>query len=98
MRNIDLIQVKTFRIDRETVILGGDFHLLALNIKNWLISTVVSKFQFERAAAQCEPHDLMAQTNSEDGFLTKQSANVLNGVFKGFRIARTIRKKNTVRL
>src|ERR1700674_2764360 len=91
VRNIDVVQVETIRIDRKTVILRCNFHLLPLDVENRMVSAVMSEFQLERAAAQREPHDLMAQTNSENRFLTEQSADIFDGVIERLRIAGPIR-------
>src|ERR1051325_2487258 len=46
MRNRDIVQVQTFRIHCESVILCGDFDLLSFDIKNGMVSAMMSKLQF----------------------------------------------------
>ena len=60
VRNIYFIQVETFRIDSETVILRRDLDLLPLYVQYRMISTMVTEFQFESPAAERKTHDLMA--------------------------------------
>src|ERR1051326_4356757 len=45
MGDVHIVQIQTFRIDRETVILRRDLHLLALDIQYWMISAVMSELQ-----------------------------------------------------
>src|SRR5437879_1869442 len=82
VRNIYFIQVETFRIDSETVILRGDLHLLSLKIKDGMVSSVMPEFEFECSATEGQAHDLMPQTNSEDWLLAHQRTNVLDRVSK----------------
>ena len=58
--NLDFIGVETLRIDSETVILRRNFHLVALNVEDGMISAMMPEFQFERPPAEREPHNLVA--------------------------------------
>ena len=60
VRNIDVVQVETLRIHSETMILRRDFHLLARDVQDRVISAMMPELQLVRLAAQSEPHDLMA--------------------------------------
>ena len=70
--------------------------LLRSNIEHRLIAAVMTELQLEGLAAERESHDLMTEANAEDRFLTEQVPNIPDRVFDGFRIARPIRKKNSV--
>src|SRR6185436_18305510 len=87
VRNIDLVQVQTFRIDREAVILCGNLYLLALEIQHRMIAAVMAEFQLVRFAAESEAHDLMAKADSEDWFLSQQFTHISDRIIDGFRIA-----------
>src|SRR5437879_8503701 len=80
VNNLDFVGVETFRIDSETVILRRNFHLFALNVEDGMISAMMPEFQFERRPAECKPHNLVAQADSENGLLRKQSADILDRV------------------
>src|SRR6058998_2179363 len=95
--NVDFVHVQTFRINSETMILRRNFHLLAFDVQDGMISTMMPEFQFERPPAECEPHNLMAQTNSKHRLPTEQSADILNRVVERLGITRTVRKKNSIR-
>src|SRR5262245_37695634 len=91
MRDLDVVQIETFRVDREAVILRGDLHLFALDIKNRMITAVMSEFQLVGFAAQSQSENLMAQTNPEDRLLPQHVANALDRVLERLRVARPIR-------
>ena len=98
VRDVDIVEVETFRVDRETVILRRDLHLLSLDVEYGMISSVMPEFQLERPAAKREPHDLMAEADSKDRFLAEQRTNIPDSVFEWLGIAGTIREKHTVGL
>src|SRR5437867_5855802 len=81
--NVDLVHIQAFRIHSETMILRGNFHLLALDIQYWVIAAMMPELQFERPPAECESHNLMAEADSKNRFLTKKSADILDGVVEG---------------
>ena len=88
--NLDFIGVETLRIDSETVILRRNFHLVAVDVQHGMISAMMPESQYERPPAECEPHNLVAQADSENGLLSKQSADILDRVVERFRITGTI--------
>src|SRR2546425_10574114 len=98
VRDVDVVQVQAFRIDGETVILSRDLHLLPLHIKDGMVSAMMAEFQLECPAAKRQTHDLMSQANSEDWFLTKESTDIVDGIFERLRIAGTIGEKHAVGL
>src|SRR3989442_5741743 len=96
--NVDFVHVQTFRVDSETVILRGNFHLLALDVQDRMISTVMPEFEFECPPPERETHNLMAQANSKNRLFRNQSADVFDGIVEGLGIAGAIGEENPIRL
>src|SRR5207247_6142256 len=96
--NVDFVHVQTFRVDSESVILRGNFHLLALDVQDGMISTMMPEFQFECPPPERETHNLMAQANSKNRLFSNQSANVLDGIDEELGIAGAIGEKNPIGL
>ena len=88
--DVDLIEIQTFGIHSEPVVLSRDLNLIARHVQNGMIAAVVSEFQFVGPATQSDSENLVAQANSEYRLLPKQMPNILDGVFHGLRIAGTI--------
>src|SRR6266705_7205713 len=78
--NVDFVHVQTFRVDSETVILRGNFHLPALDVQDRMISAMMPKFQLERPSPEREIHNLMTQADSKNRLFSNQSADVFDGV------------------
>src|SRR5437667_10676912 len=78
--NVDFVHVQTLRVDSETVILRGNFHLLALDVQDRMISTVMPESEFECPPPEGETHNLMAQANSKNRLFRNQSADVFDGI------------------
>ena len=96
--NVDFVHVQTFRVDSETVILRGNFHLLALDVQDRMISTMMSEFQFECSPPEREAHNLMTQADTKNRLFSNQSADVFDGIIEGLGIAGAIGEKNPIRL
>src|SRR5438093_7707894 len=94
--NVDFVHVQTFRVDSETVILRGNFHLLALDVQDRMISTVMPEFEFECPPPERETHNLMAQANSKNRLFRNQSADVFDGIVEGLGIAGAIGEKSPI--
>src|SRR4029077_16654351 len=75
-----------------------DLHLLCQEIFHRMIRAVVSEFQFERADAKGQTAELMPEPYPENRDASEQLPNILNSIANRFGIARTIGKKNAVRL
>ena len=71
MRDLDLIEVQTFRIHSKTVILRRYFNLLSRNIENGMISAMVAEFQLECPAAKRQSKNLMTETNPKERFFSE---------------------------
>src|SRR5256885_12163870 len=63
-----------------------------------MIRPVMAKFQLVRFPAKRKPADLMSKANTKHRNAPKQLTNVLHGIVHWFRIARAVRKKNSVRV
>src|SRR5207247_8718915 len=85
--NVDFVHVQTFRVDSETVILRGNFHLLALDVQDRMISTMMSEFQFECSPPEREAHNLMTQADTKNRLFSNQSADVFDGIDYGSGLA-----------
>ena len=90
VRDVHIIQVQTLGIDGKTVILSGNLDLLALDIEDRMVSTVVPELQLVCAPAQREPENLMSQANSENRFLSQKLSDVPDRVVHSLRISGTI--------
>src|SRR5437867_10870277 len=64
--NVDLVHVKSFRVDSETVILRGNFHPLALDVQDRLIFSMMPEFQVERPLPERETHNLMNMADTKN--------------------------------
>src|SRR5262245_14307251 len=96
--NVDFVHIQTFRVDSETVILRGNFHLLALDVQDGMISTMMPEFQFERPPPERETHNLMTQTDTKNRLFSNQSPDVFDGIVEGLGIAGAIGEKNPIGL
>src|SRR5207247_6825467 len=84
--NVDFVHVQTFRVDSETVILRGNFHPLALDVQDRMISAMMPEFQFERPPPERETHNLMTQADTKNRLFSNQSADVFDGIIEGLGI------------
>ena len=85
-------------IDCEPVILRRDRHLTAAQIFYRLVGAVMPKFQFVSRSAECEPENLMAETNPENRLLAHQISRCLVRIRQSCGISRTVGKKNAIRI
>src|SRR5947208_16438255 len=85
-------------VDGEAVILRGDLHLSGGQIHHRLVSAVMAELELVGLPAQSEPHDLVAETNSEDRFLADEPLYVLLDIRNRIGIAGTIGEKDPVRI
>jgi hypothetical protein len=85
------------RVYGETVIVAGDLHRAALRYLHRLIAAAMAEFELVGLRPQRQPQNLMPQADAEDGFVSQQLGYRLNGVGNGRRIARPIRKEDTIR-
>ena len=96
VRDFDFARRQGIRVNAESVILRGDFHFFGEHIFHRMVRAVMTEFQFEGLAAECETAKLMPKANAEDGNTPDQTANVFDGVADRFGIAGAVREENTV--
>src|SRR5262245_1931275 len=87
VRDVNVVEIQTFRIYRKTVVLSGDLHLLPLKVQNWMIAAMMSEFQLVRTASQRKTENLVAKANPEHRFFAEEIPNILDRIFERFRIA-----------
>ncbi len=97
MRDFDIAGGQRFRIDAETMILGGDFHLIGKEVFHGMIGTVMTELQFKGFSAERDAAELMAETNAEDRDAAGKLSDAFLRVGNGLRIAGAIRKEHTIR-
>src|SRR6266487_3009305 len=83
-------------IDCEPVILRRDRHLTAAQIFYWLVGAVMPKFQFVSRSAECEPENLMAETNPEKHLIAHQISRRLVRFSQSGENSLKIVKKNAI--
>jgi len=98
VRDFHITRRQRIRVHAEAMILRRNLHFLGEQVFHRMIRAVVPEFQFERAAAKGQTAELMPQTNPENWDASEQLPNILNSIANRFGIARTIGKKNAVRL
>src|SRR3569623_2445678 len=87
------------RGDRESVILRRDQYLLAIQVLHRMIGDVMAEFHFHRLAARGQRHQLMAEANAEGRYTAlDQFARSGDGIIARFGIARSVGKKDSVRI
>src|SRR6185312_804606 len=85
------------RIDGETMILRGDFHLAGSAVQDGVIGAMMAEFQFEGLAAKSKPEKVMPQADAEYIRFANQFAQFGGLPFEDARIARPGRKKHAIR-
>ena len=63
-----------------------------------MVGAVMAEFQFKGLPSQSQSANLMPKANPENRDVPDHFANVFNGVPHGLRIARSVRKEDTVGL
>ena len=82
---------------RETMVLGGDEHLIGSDVAYRVVPASVTVRQFGRSATVSQPHELMPEADAEGGKAgTGELANRVERVADRCGIARTIGKKETI--
>src|SRR5262245_46549816 len=76
MRDFDLVGIETIGIDGKSMILSRNLHAVFLDVQHRMIPAVMAEFQLERPAAKRQPHDLMPETDAENGLLSEKTADV----------------------
>src|ERR1700724_1518979 len=98
MCQLDFTLSERIRIDGEVVVVRRDLDLPCLKLLYWVVSAVMSKLQFEGFSAESNPDKLMPQADAENRLPSHEPADRIHRVCTRLRIARTVRKKNSVRL
>ena len=89
---------KRIGVHGKTVILRGDFHLFGKEILYRVIRAMVAELQLKGFATESETAELMAETNPKDRHLPDKLFDIFDRIAKRFRITRTVREKDAVRL
>src|SRR4030081_1317821 len=63
-----------------------------------MIPAMVAEFQLEGLASERDAGQLMSKADSEDGLAAHETANIVDRVGAGLRIARAIRQEHSVGL
>ncbi len=96
--DVDVVEVERIGIDREAVIVRGDFHLVGELVEDRMIGAAVAEFQFVGLAAEGEAEDLVAEADAEDRRLADEVADVADLGFERLGIAGTVREEDAVGL
>jgi hypothetical protein len=86
----DFFSVQGIGIHTKPVILGSDHDPSGPKIFDGLIGSSMAEFQLEGPSSHGEPQELVAQTDSEDRFLTDEMTDCLDDVGNTLWIARTV--------
>ena len=86
-------------IDRETVVLRGNQHLLGIEVLHRMIRAVVAELHLQRLGAGCQRHDLVPQADAEGGDAAlDQFLGGGNRVIARLRVARSVGQEDAVRV
>ena len=77
VREFDFVLVQRVGVDREAVIVRGDFDVAGDLVEHRMIRAAVAELQLVGFAAQREAEDLMAQADAEDRLFADQLAHLL---------------------
>jgi len=97
VRDFDVARRERFRIDAETMILRGDFHLAGEQVFDRVIRAVMPEFQLECFAAEGEAAKLVPKADAEDWNASSKLSDIFDGVGDGFGVARAIGEKDASR-
>ena len=98
VRQLDFRLRQRIGIDGEVVVVGGDLDFAGIQLLDRMVAAVMPEFEFESFAAERDARQLMSETDAEDGLAAHEAADVIDRVRARFGIARTVRKKDAVRL
>ena len=90
LRDFDLIGIKRFGIDTESMVLGGNHYPTGLEVFDRLIGSPMTKFQFKCPSPKGQAQKLVAQTDAEDRFFAHQVTDRLNRIRHALWVARAI--------
>ena len=85
--DVDVVRVERIGIDREAVVVRGDFDALGELVHHGMVGAAVAELQLVGLAAQREAEDLMAEADAEDGRFADQAAHVVDLGVQRFGIA-----------
>src|SRR5258708_5179056 len=63
---VDVVCVERLGVDREAVVVRGDFDASGGLVEDGMVAAAMSEFQFEGLAAEGEAEDLLAQADAEN--------------------------------
>src|SRR5713226_4392783 len=96
VRNLDVAGRQRVRIDGKAVVLRRDFDPIGGQVLHRVVGAVMAELQLERAPAQSQPADLMAQADSEDRDPPQELADVRDGVGHRLRVTGPVREKHAI--
>ena len=85
-------------VDREAVVLRGDFDRARFEILHRLIRAAMAELELERLRAAGQAEQLVAQADAEDRLLAQQAADRADRVVERLRIAGAVREEHAVRV
>src|SRR4029077_10804944 len=80
------------------MVVSRDLDLSGLQMFDWMIPAMMSKFELVGLPTQRDSSQLMPQANSEDRLASHQPADGIDRVGTRFGVPRPIRQENAVRL
>ncbi len=83
---------------RKVMVLARNLHDSGAEVSNRMVRPVMTKRQLGDLASKGQRHQLMPQSDSENGNLPKQALDRVLGIFHMRRIAGTIGQKHPIRL
>src|SRR5437016_10527569 len=96
MRQRDFARRKRVRVHREAVILGGNFHLVALKVQHRVVAAVMPELELISLSSKRQADNLVAEANSEDGHTAGEFPHGLGRVIERLGISRSIGEKDAV--
>lgn len=87
---LDFTFIQALRINREAVIVRGDFDAARAHVSDRMIAAAMTEFQLEGCAAESVTENLMTETDAEDRRRAEQLSDFINNRRERRRIARPV--------
>ena len=88
--------VERIGIDREAVVVRGDFDALRQLVDDRMVGAAVAEFQFVGFAAEGEAENLVAEADAEDRRLADEAADVVDLGVQRLGVAGAVREEDAV--
>src|SRR5687767_4371718 len=93
----DVCDLRRISLDREAVVLARDEHLVRRDLENGMVRPAVPEGELVRLQTCCQPEQLMAEADSEDGSLAEEMSHGLELGRERRGVAWAVREQDPVR-